>query len=143
MCIDEAAIIMYKYVLRYGFNDKERALFWLRGMSIRETGMKVKGQYLMNNFAKGADGEIGFMQPMPDTVKTFNMFTGSNYTISDMLNPDKCADVGVWYFYKCLSKHKRYDRSIMAYNAGINRKKYRNTNYYYDVRRFSNEACTD
>ena len=140
MPISEAKEILRQKVIEHGFYDIDRALYWLSGIAICESGLKIDGKYHLDIKARGLFKEYGFMQPIPETIANYNFNNGTFYSVKSMEDPEKCAEVGVWYFKKCLLRYKRYDRSIMAYNAGVNRGRYINTNYYYKVRRFASEA---
>lgn len=69
--------------------------------------------------AVGAAGEVGIMQMTPGAIQTVNSNLGTNYTMSDMNDPDQATLASAQYL-SILSKDNNGDTNatIAAYNAG-------------------------
>ena len=107
------------------FNSR-KTLKLIRAIAFTESRFRV--------FALGqSHNEIGLMQLLPANISYINYRLSNAYTIEQLYTPSINIEYGIYYFMLCLEKHKRYDRAIMAYNTGINRKKMRNISYYFRV----------
>jgi len=98
----------------------------IRAICINESSRKID--------VIGGSGEIGLMQVTLALLNNYNRVHKVTYTTNDMLNPYNNIGVGVWYYSLCLKKHRSIDKSLMAYNAGINRKQYGNLIYIKKVK---------
>lgn len=70
--------------------------------------------------AQGKTGDWGLMQITQPALTDYNTHRGASYQIIEMLNPNRCVDVGTWYL-SWLHSHYGLDwaDTLRAYNVGI------------------------
>jgi soluble lytic murein transglycosylase-like protein len=73
----------------------------------------------LNPAARGAHGEIGLMQILPDTAKWLNKSQGLGYTNKkQLLDPEMNIKIGVAYLAMMHEKFNKVHYSVAAYNMG-------------------------
>lgn len=82
------------------------------GLTRQESGFNPK--------AVSSAGARGLTQIMPGALKDYNTTHGTNYTHDDMFDPDKNADVGMWYLS---SRKGDWRDKAAAYYAGEGNRK--------------------
>jgi peptidoglycan lytic transglycosylase len=69
--------------------------------------------------ARSDSGAVGLMQLLPETAKGIAMRTGgSQFQVSDLLDPEINIRYGCWYLRHLLDKYGSLDRALAAYNGG-------------------------
>jgi len=69
--------------------------------------------------ARSHSGAVGLMQLLPETAKGIATRTGgSQFEVSDLLDPEINIRYGCWYLRHLLDKYGSLDRALAAYNGG-------------------------
>jgi soluble lytic murein transglycosylase len=69
--------------------------------------------------ARSSSGAIGLMQLMPQTAEGIAARTGgTQFRVSDLLNPEINVRYGAWYLRHLLDKYGDERTALAAYNAG-------------------------
>jgi hypothetical protein len=77
-----------------------------------------KGNAAAWNKSGGGQGAAGPMQVRAPALADYNAANGTNYKMSDLLNPAVGVDVGSWYLNQQLDKFGDPSKALVAYNEG-------------------------
>jgi len=64
------------------------------------------------------DPAYGLMQITPPLLADYNRLNHKSYTLSDLMEPYKNLQVGIWFFDFLYHSYNDYAMAVMAYNAG-------------------------
>lgn len=107
-----------------------------------------------NPYAISSVGARGLYQIMPITLREFNNFNETSYTVDDLFNSEINSNIANWYMFERIPQMLRHFKKpvtlrniLWAYNAGIgnvvkDRMPDQTKNYIQKYERLSNEGST-